>query len=159
VYRRCHYQQERDVSDPRQTPPAARTDTGRRLAESADSGQLLLPRCRNCSTVQYPPREICRSCLGADLEWAEIPGDGAVLSWTRLQASVEPFFQSRLPWLIVLVKLDCGPILFAHLAGAAAATGMRVIVHNRRDVHGNGILIAAPAGADPDWSRLQPLLG
>lgn len=129
-------------------PPQRRTDLWARLAQSAGGGQLVLPRCRDCGTVQYPLREMCRTCLGDNLEWGPVPAEGKLLSWTRLHASVEPFFRAHLPWPVGSVQLECGPVILAHLGIHAPASGMQVRVLPCLDRGGVPVLVIVPEGTD-----------
>ena len=125
-------------------PPQRRTELWARLTASAGHGQLVLPRCRDCETVQYPLREICANCLGDNLEWAPVPAEGKLVSWTWLNASVEPFFQEHLPWPVGSVKLDCGPVVIAHLAIGVPRTGQPVQVLPYLGRGGAPVLVALP---------------
>ena len=125
-------------------PPAGRTLLGRRFSVAAREGRLELPRCADCGAIQYPPREICRTCLGSNLEWAEIDGGGVVLACCELSNSLEPWFQERLPWTIASTRLDIGLNLLTHVVPAAAQAGTRVLVKNVADTSGEGVLCAIP---------------
>ena len=125
-------------------PPGRRTELWTRLTPAAGQGLLILPRCRDCEMVQYPLRELCGNCLGDNLEWGPVPADGNLISWTRLHASVEPFFRGHLPWPVGSVKLDCGPVVIAHLAVALPASGMRVNVLPYLDGNGVPVLVIVP---------------
>ena len=129
-------------------PPQRRTELWTRLTASAGHGQLVLPRCRDCETVQYPLREICGNCLGDNLEWAPVPAEGKLVSWTRLHASVEPFFREHLPWPVGSVKLDCGPVVIAHLSVPAPAVGMAVRVLPHLDANGLPVMIITTSEED-----------
>jgi len=53
-------------------PPALRSPQGIKLDEHAVDGELTLQQCSACQTVQYPPRELCRNCLGDELNWSAV---------------------------------------------------------------------------------------
>ncbi|MBI1733123.1 MAG: OB-fold domain-containing protein [Gammaproteobacteria bacterium] len=114
------------------------------MAAGVDAGRLLLPRCRDCGIVQYPLRELCRNCLGDTLDWVPVSGDGTLLSWTNVHTSLEPFFADHAPWPVGRVKLECGPLVIAHLAIASPDTGMRVRVLPHRDLSDVAVLIIVP---------------
>jgi len=140
-------------------PPGRRTPAWDPVTVAAADGRLILPRCSACGTIQYPLQETCRRCLGDDLEWVEVPTDGTLLSWTRLRASLEPFFREHLPWPLGWVKLACGPVLLAHLADESPASGKAVRVLNRPDTSGVGVLIAVPTETeDSELGRIAALL-
>src|SRR5271155_1214932 len=50
-------------------PPAARSRVALGLTAAAARGRFELQVCLDCGAVQYPPREICRSCLSHRLAW------------------------------------------------------------------------------------------
>ena len=116
--------------------------------------------CKNCSAVQYPPRELCKDCLHDELQWEEISAEGTLISYTVLHASTNAFFREHLPHQTALVKLDCGPVLIAHLAYDKAKTGDNVTVINRRDISGEGVFVALVDAVDEQkqLTRLNTLL-
>lgn len=115
---------------------------------------LELQVCRQCARVQYPVREVCRDCLSGELEWQLVDNSGEVLSWTRLHASLEPMFRERLPWIVVAVQLNAGPVVLAHWAGAEPAIGQAVTVQAIRDPAGRQVLAASPGGSEPDATAM-----
>ena len=129
-------------------PPGRRTELWTRLTPLAGQGLLVLPRCRDCETVQYPLREICGNCLGDNLAWEPVPSTGKLISWTRLHASVEPFFREHLPWPVGSAKLDCGPVVIAHLAVPAPVAGMAVEVLLHLDANGVPVMIITASTED-----------
>jgi uncharacterized OB-fold protein len=123
-------------------PPLARTPLWRSISEAAEVGEFVLQVCKNCATIQYPPRELCRDCLHDELEWQDVASSGELVSHTFLHASTSAFFREHSPRQVALVKLDCGPVVFAHMAYAEARTGDRLAVLNKRDLSGEGVFIA-----------------
>jgi len=91
-------------------------------------GALHLQRCRDCATVQYPPREVCRHCLGDQLRWQQVDGNATVLATVALHHSLEADFLARLPWHIASLELDAGPVVFAHIEAGNAVAGKRLRV-------------------------------
>ncbi len=130
-------------------PPAGCSRLWRHLDQAAQEGVFKLPVCTACGEVQYPPQDFCRHCLGPQVSWKQVSEEGAVLSWTILHASQEPFFKDKLPLNLGLIKLDCGPVLMAYLAAAARAAGSRVRVSGRLDRSGRAVFFAMPPGGDP----------
>lgn len=111
-----------------------------------DARPLELQVCRQCAKVQYPAREVCHDCLGSELEWQAVDGTGELLSWCRLHASLEPWFQQRLPWIIVSVRLHTGPVVLAHWSGDEPVIGQAVGVHWTGDHEGREVLTAQARG-------------
>jgi NAD(P)-dependent dehydrogenase (short-subunit alcohol dehydrogenase family)/uncharacterized OB-fold protein len=123
-------------------PPAARSRIALGLTAAAALGRFELQQCRDCGTVQYPPREACRKCLSITLDWKAQPQDGELLSDTVLHHSNDLFFRERLPWRLGLVKLACGPTVVAHLHESAKS---RVHVMAKLDRAGQAVLVATPS--------------
>jgi uncharacterized OB-fold protein len=121
--------------------------------------QIILPRCQDCGAVQYPPREVCRRCLGASIAPAEVDARGELLSWTALHVSHEPALRDHLPWRIGLVKLGDGVVLYAHLCMAEPRAGAPVSLHTGRDLHGRDVFVAVePGGLERARTALRPLI-
>src|SRR6188768_3032609 len=102
-------------------PPRARGRTARRLTSAAVLGRLELPVCQDCQAVQYPVRDICRSCLSENLRWEAVTTGGVVLAVTTIRHSTDPYFQAHKPLLMGSVKLDTGPVAVVRLASGLAA--------------------------------------
>ena len=107
---------------------------------------LELQVCRQCKAVQYPVREVCRNCLGAELITEPVDDRGSVLSWTRLHASLEPEFRDRLPLLVASIHLDAGPVVLARWNGSEPAIGQPATVA-MSDNH-RPLLVATQAGVE-----------
>lgn len=130
------------------SPPAARTEIGLVFSEAQTTEALVLQHCVHCHTIQYPPREVCRTCLNDQLEWQATETGGKVLAVTDLHHSHEPYFQQRAPWIIASIKLDCGPIVFAHIAAQDAQPGEQVKVFSHPDLSGRAVLVAVTPTED-----------
>ena len=122
-------------------PPAARSRIALGLTAAAAMGRFELQQCKDCGTVQYPPREACQKCLSTKLVWKDQPDGGELLARTVLHHSNDLFFRERLPWRLGLVKLDCGPTVVAHLHEAAEK---KVRVRAMLDRAGQAVLAALP---------------
>ena len=114
----------------------ARFDT--KLPAAAD---LVLPCCRDCGRVNYPPRELCGACLSDALVWQQVDNLGVVQACTELHYSLEPDYAQQLPWRIASVALACGPIALAHLQ-PGISEGAEVALRIVEDRHGNRMLAA-----------------
>jgi uncharacterized OB-fold protein len=147
-------------------PPSVRSPVALGLTVAAARGRFELQVCRNCSAVQYPPREACHRCLGSILDWTLQDGAGELISETVLFHSHDEFFRPYLPIRLGLVKLDCGPTAVVYVDDAipaapetvptpgpmrapapAAAAPTRVKVAVRLDKAGNAALVATPTNA------------
>ncbi len=127
-------------------PPEKRTAVWKTINLAAQQGQFVLPVCENCAAIQYPPREICHVCLHDELQWQEISTAGKIIGSTQLNASTSAFFRQHLPHPVALVKLDAGPIVYAHLASTQLKIDDKVKLLNRTDISGNGVYVAVAPG-------------
>jgi uncharacterized OB-fold protein len=120
-----------------------------RMAEYASRNQLALQHCAACGTVQYPPRELCCTCLADQLQWRASDAEGGeVLATTLLHHSHEHAFRDTLPLRVGLVRLDPGPTVVCFLtAGCDAGTPVRVTARN--DAAGRPVLTAMPSANPP----------
>src|ERR1700728_4740353 len=76
-------------------PPASRSRVALGLTAAAARGRFALQVCRDCSAVQYPPREVCRTCLSHRLIWQPQDGQGELLTDTTLRTAQELYFRER----------------------------------------------------------------
>ena len=121
-----------------------------RFANPPDNGQLSLPVCLDCGTVQYPVRDTCCSCLSPRLQFREVGDQGTVVATTVLYRSGDPRFAPSLPLRIATVRLDGGPVVIAHLPGQEAPQRVRVTA--ALDAFGHAVLTAHP---DPLENKLE----
>ena len=130
-------------------PPAARSRVALGLTAAAALGRFELQQCRECGTVQYPPREACQKCLSVRLDWKPQPPGGELIAQTVLHHSNDLFFRERLPWRLGLVKLDCGPTVVAHLHAAAKG---KVLARVMLDRAGQAVIVALPEKENGDMA-------
>ena len=116
-----------------------------RMSAHAAAGRFALQRCSTCGAAQYPPRELCSTCLRDTLEWHVSTDEcGELLATTMLHHSHDPSFRARLPLRVGLVRLDTGATTVCFLCeGCSAGTRVRVSASN--DAAGRAILAAVPA--------------
>jgi NAD(P)-dependent dehydrogenase (short-subunit alcohol dehydrogenase family)/uncharacterized OB-fold protein len=133
-------------------PPAGRSRIALGLTAAAALGRFELQQCRDCGTVQYPPREACQSCLSIRLLWKAQDGKGELVASTVLYHSNDLFFRERLPWRLGLVRLAAGPTVVAHLHGDVPAAPAQVRVAARLDRAGQAVLVALPDKETPDMA-------
>ncbi|HEX7248781.1 MAG TPA: SDR family NAD(P)-dependent oxidoreductase [Burkholderiales bacterium] len=135
-------------------PPAARSRVALGLTAAAALGRFELQQCRDCGTVQYPPREACQQCLSVNLAWREQATGGQLIAQTVLHHSNDLFFRERLPWRLGLVKLDCGPTVVAHLHEAVRE---KVKVRAVLDRAGQAVIAALPDQENADMANDRQL--
>ena len=130
-------------------PPGNRSREAQGLAAMAASGRFALQTCQDCSSVQYPPRQICNKCLRGELEWQDVSNGGKLLAETTLQHSNDLFFRDRLPWRLGVVGADIGLSIVAHLS-EDCVQGERIRLSLNLDRAGNAVVTARPENPIPN---------
>ncbi|PIE10370.1 MAG: short-chain dehydrogenase [Rhodobacterales bacterium] len=130
------------------SPPSLRSRAALGLTAAAAEGRFMLQVCADCGTVQYPPRDACCQCLSVALPWQDIAPGGTLLAETKVRISTNLYFRERAPWRTGSVKLDAGPVVICHVHGDVPPRG-RVVMQNRLDRSGQGVLLAMPETATP----------
>lgn len=125
-------------------PPGTRSRVALGLTAAAALGRFELQVCADCAAVQYPAREACHRCLSPDLRWRGQSGEGELICETVLHHSHDPYFRDRLPWRLGMVRLDCGPVVLAHLHARVEPAPRRVRILARLDKVGQAALVAVP---------------
>lgn len=82
--------------------------------DGCKQGELLLQRCRDCSTVYFPPRPFCPSCSSRSVETFRASGKGRLYSYI-INNRPHPAWSE--PYAIAAVKLDEGPVLMSNIVG------------------------------------------
>jgi NAD(P)-dependent dehydrogenase (short-subunit alcohol dehydrogenase family)/uncharacterized OB-fold protein len=132
-------------------PPATRSRTAHGLTAAAAEGAFRLQVCAECATVVYPPRDACPKCLSPRLPFRPVSSDGELIVETTIAVSSEPYFRERMPWRIGTVRLDCGPLVVAHVHGDVRE-GERVRLSLKLDVSGSAVVFALPIEEAPNMA-------
>jgi len=77
--------------------------------------RLLVQWCRDCDRPVFYPREVCPTCLSADLEWRDSAGTGTVHAITVEHRAQNPLFADRVPYAIALVDVAEGWCLLTNI--------------------------------------------
>ena len=122
--------------------PRSRAAQG--LTQAAAEGVFRLQVCTVCRAATYPPRDVCPRCLSGELVFEACDPHGVLVAETRIDISGEVHFRERAPWRIGSVRMDCGPMVVAHLHGGVAQ-GQRVRMTLMLDKTGGAAMVALPA--------------
>lgn len=95
---------------------------------AAESGRLVIQRCRPCRKLQFFPRPVCTSCFSSDLGWVDSSGRGKVQSFTWVWVPRNPAFKDEVPICYADVILDEGVLIQSRILAGA---GKRVEVGSR----------------------------
>jgi NAD(P)-dependent dehydrogenase (short-subunit alcohol dehydrogenase family)/uncharacterized OB-fold protein len=133
------------------SPPKARSRTSHAFTRAAAEGRFVLQRCGSCGTYCYPAREACPSCLSSALAFVDAPRAGTLLSETTVRVPSDVYFRERAPWRVGLVKMECGPVIVAHLhADCEESAGVKMSF--QLDRSGQAVTFASPEKETPNMS-------
>jgi uncharacterized OB-fold protein len=76
--------------------------------EATQGRRLTVQRCANCERWIWYPRSACPGCLGEDLLWTEVSGQGSVYAVSVHQRPGVAEMKDRVPYAVALVQLDEG---------------------------------------------------
>ena len=93
------------------------TKEDRDFWRAAKEHRLVLPRCRDCGNVWFPPYLQCGRCLSANREWLTASGRATVWGYVEMAHPYIPSFAPEIPYNVVLVKLEEGPLMFSNVVG------------------------------------------
>jgi uncharacterized OB-fold protein len=97
--------------------------------QGAKAREVRVQKCSDCGRLRYPPARHCAGCLSEESEWVALSGKGEVWSHCTFHRAYFKGFEQEVPYTVVLVKLDEGPMLYSNLVGVpreAVRPGMRV---------------------------------
>ncbi|MBN1316530.1 MAG: Zn-ribbon domain-containing OB-fold protein [Anaerolineales bacterium] len=83
--------------------------------------KLMGSRCRSCGKLVAPPRPICSTCFGEEIEWVEMSGKGRLAAFTTIHigptAMLEAGYDRKNPYCAGIVQLAEGPAVSAQILG------------------------------------------
>jgi uncharacterized OB-fold protein len=71
--------------------------------------ELVIPRCADCGTWVWYPRESCAACQGSRMPWTPVSGRGHLFSWAVVRRALVKPFAGKVPYLTGLVALEEDP--------------------------------------------------
>ena len=84
------------------------------LDSSPETG-LLVPKCRQCGHVWYPPSSRCPECLSSNIGFHAASGAATLWSWIVMHRSYFAATKDQTPYAVALVELAEGPRITARL--------------------------------------------
>jgi uncharacterized OB-fold protein len=73
--------------------------------------------CKQCGAKFFPPRDVCTECRSEEMEPREFDGHGELYSFTTLHQAPMGF-ESYVPYVVGIIKLDDGPMVEAQITDA-----------------------------------------
>lgn len=71
-------------------------------------------KCKKCSSVYFPPREVCLKCGSGNFEPHKLGKYGKIISYTVIRVPPEGF-EKEVPYIVAIIELDDGPRLTAQV--------------------------------------------
>jgi uncharacterized protein len=92
------------------------------------SRRVELQHCASCGYVRWPPARVCPECLADGGDWRAVTGAGSVWSYAVYERALHPAFAGEVPYTVLAVALDAGPLVIGTLTGGdqEPAVGARV---------------------------------
>ena len=84
--------------------------------EALKRDKLLGLKCKECGTINVPPKMVCGQCASLNMEVAELSGKGNIQTFTTVFVAPEGR-EAEAPYTIVMVELDEGPWIMGNLTG------------------------------------------
>jgi hypothetical protein len=89
--------------------------------EYVDEKKLMGTKCKSCGELFLPPRPMCSSCHGEEMEWVEMSGKGKLEAFTVTlygpTRMVQAGYGPKNPYCVGVVRLDEGPAISAQILG------------------------------------------
>ena len=90
-------------------------NAGAEYWRAAAKGELVVPTCRQCSRAFWHPRPRCPYCGSEKVELVASKGSGVLHTFTVVRQSSDPFFKSKVPYVVAIVRLDEGVSMMSNI--------------------------------------------
>ena len=81
-------------------------------------------KCKKCGALALPPRPICVSCFGIEMEWVQFKGIGKLAAFTSIVVAppymTKEGFGRNNPYVVGVVELQEGVKTVARIVGVDA---------------------------------------
>lgn len=91
------------------------TENSRPFWEATKRHELAAQKCSQCGELWLPPTGVCPKCLSTDFKWVKLSGKGKVWSWVVFHQTFFKSFADDVPYNVVYVELDEGPMITSSL--------------------------------------------
>jgi uncharacterized protein len=106
--------------------------------------ELVIQRCKQCSTWVFHPREQCPECFSRELDWTPVSGRGRVYAFTVVHQPAHPGFQADSPYTYAIIQLEEGVRMASNVVGCEPAA-VRVDLP----------VVAVFDDVSPDWTLVK----
>jgi uncharacterized OB-fold protein len=98
--------------------------------EALKADKLLGLKCKQCGTINVPPKMVCGQCTSPDMEVVELSGKGNIQTFTTVYVAPEGR-EAEAPYTIVMVELDEGPWIMGNLIDIDPAKATMELIGKR----------------------------
>ncbi len=84
------------------------------FVEFLKNNELRGTVCKDCGAKFFPPRTDCNVCLGQDMDWFPITGEGTLLSYTKAMFAPAGF-EKEVPYLLGVAEFSDGVKVFGRI--------------------------------------------
>ena len=88
--------------------------TFKQYNEALKNNKLLALKCKQCGSINIPPKMVCAKCESTDMDITQLSGKGKIKTFTTINVAAEGR-ESEAPYTVVMVELDEGPWLMGNL--------------------------------------------
>jgi len=86
--------------------------------------KIMGSKCKKCGALALPPRSICISCFGIEMEWVQFKGIGKLAAFSSIFVAppymVKEGYNRNNPYIVGVVELDEGVKAVARIIGVDA---------------------------------------
>lgn len=108
------------LSDPPAGRPLTAGEPARGPAAQAALPPIMLSRCSACGHHASLSPAACVRCGGQMFDAVAARGHGTVRARSEVWRAPDAFWRAHVPYTLVLVRLDEGPVLMGHASGDIA---------------------------------------
>ena len=94
--------------------------------------KLMASRCCSCGALFLPPRALCPTCFGEEMEWVQMGDSGSLLAFTTIHiaptAMIEAGYNKDNPYCTGIVRLAEGPTISAQIVSVDARQPAQIAV-------------------------------
>ena len=89
-----------------------------------NEGKIMGTKCKKCGALSLPPRPLCVSCYGSQMEWVQFKGEGKLAAFTDILIAppymAKEGFGRNNPYVVGVVELDEGVKAVTRIVGIDA---------------------------------------
>jgi hypothetical protein len=89
--------------------------------QSLNEKKIMGSKCKKCGALALPPRPICVSCFGSEMEWVQLKGTGELAAFTSIVVAppymLKEGFGRGNPYTVGVVELDEGVKVVSRIIG------------------------------------------